>query len=293
MKIASLIRPLPQWSSVAIDPPQRSISVLLSGLDVTDNHSVASLRPLTIALGVEAGENAMLDFCEDGKTLGSLGLTRWKGAAEGVTLYRVAEGTHGCLPRPWRDWHRWRQNRAAGRNREEHNFRMEPAALQHLMICYICPRPVVLVSLSAPGHFNMFPMDLIGSVGSQFALALRSTNISIPIMRSGGRIALSSLPAGMKAAAYALGRHHKASLSDPAALPFGTRPSPSLGIASVADALRVRELAIRHAEEVGSHTFFIADILSDERIVQGPQLHHISGFYDVYRHRHGAPFPRA
>jgi len=300
MKIASLIRPVPQWSAVAIAPPQRSISVLLFGdggeQDVTDDHSLASLRPLTIAFGLDAGETATLDFREDGRSLGTLHLTRWKSLSAGafpITLYRIANGNHRCLPWPWRRWHAWLQDRAAARNRSQHNFQMEPAALRHLMICYIRPRPVVLVSVSAPGHFNIFPMDLIGQIGIHAILALRSTNISIPIMRQEKRVVLSSLPAEMKTAAYALGEHHKVPLQDPSALPFATRPSPILGIASVAKSLRIQELHIRHSEEIGSHTIFVADIMSDEPLAPGPQLHHISGFYDVYRHRRGRAYPRA
>lgn len=297
MKIASLIRPVPQWSAVAIAPPQRSVSVFLSGhggwRDVTGDHSVASLRPLTIALGVDAGENALLEFQEEEHTLGSLRLTRWKAVYAGITLYRVSDGDHHCLPWPWRGWQRWLQERAAARNGGEHNFRMEPAALGQLMICYIQPRPVVLVSVAGPGHFNIFPMDLIGSVGTQSVLALRSTNISIPIMRREGRIVQSSLPAGMKAIAYALGEHHKVPLQDLAALPFATRLSPTWGIASIASGLHTQELVIRHAEEVGSHIFFAADRVSDEQLAEGPQLHHISGLYDVHRRQRGVAFQRA
>lgn len=300
MTITSLIRPVPQWTAVAIAPARRPISVILSTADgerdVTDDHSVASLRPLTLAFGRDAGETARLDFREEGRTLGNLTLTRWKSIfadADPMTLYTVVEGGHRCLPWPWRDWHAWWQDRAAGRDRAEHNFRLEPAALQHLMICYIRPRPVVLVSVAAPGHLNIFPMDLIGTIGTRVALALRSTNISIPIMRDAGRIVLSSLPAEMKTAAYALGEHHKVPLQDPAALPFGTRPSPLLGIPSVAEGLHIRELHISHSEEVGSHIFFAADILFDESRAENPQLHHISGFYDVFRRRRGIAFPRA
>ena len=291
----TLIRPVPQWSAVAIAPPQRSISVFLSGRDVTDDHSLASLMPLTIVSGLDAGEEATLAFHEDGRTLGTLRLTRVKSILarpSSVTLYRIAEGEHHCLPWPIRNWQEWLQERAAKRNRAEHNFRMEPAALRHLMISYICPRPVVLVSVAAAGHFNIFPMDLIGAVGGGFALALRSSNISIPIMRRERRVVLSSLPAEMKSTAYALGEHHKAPIRELAALPFATRPSSLWGIASVADALRTRELAIRHVEEVGSHTLFLADILCDEQLAQGVQLHHVSGFYQLHRQRRGIAFPR-
>ncbi len=295
-RLIPFIRPVPQWTAVAIAPPQRSVTVHLSweggSRDVTDDHAVASLRPLTIATGTDAGAAATLDYREDGRSLGSLRLVK-SGTLSSLSLYRVEAGGHRCLPWPWRAWNGRLHSRAARRSKGDHNFRMDPAALQHLMVCYIDPRPVVLVSVSGPGHFNIFPMDLIGSVGGHFTLALRSTNISIPLLREGARVALSCLPAGMKAAAYDLGRHHKAPLEDPASLPFATRPSSGLGVPAVGAALRLRELAIRQAEEIGSHIFFVADILSDERIADGKQLHHVSGIYQAFRRRRGAALPEA
>lgn len=299
-RLVPFIRPVPQWSAVAMAPPQRPVSVCLSWVggsrDVTTDHSVASLRPLIIAIGTDAGASATLDFQEEGRVLGRLRLEKAgtvPAAGPPLSLYRVVAGDHWCLPWPWHPWNRWLQSRAARRNRQEHNFHLEPAVLQQLMICYIDPRPVVLVSVAAPGHFNIFPMDLIGSVGPRFTLALRTTNISIPVMRDAGRVVLSCVPAEMRPAAYELGRHHKLPLQDPALLPFATRPSPNFGIPAAAAALRTRELAIRHAEEIGSHTFFTGEILFDRPAAEGPQLHHVSGLYQAYRRRRGAAFAEA
>lgn len=290
-----LLRPTPQWSAVAIDPSQRPVSVRLGdGRDVTDQHAVASLRPLVIALGAEAGENAVLEFIEGNRLLGSLRLAKVGAcAAGGIVLYHVAAGEHRCQSWSARSVHRWLQERAERRKPDNHDFRMEPSALRQLAITYLRPRPVALVSVAAPSHFNLFPMDLIGAAGSRVTLALRSTNISVPVMRDGAGVVLSCLPAAMKSHAYALAERHRSPLGEGIILPFALKPSPILGISSVAAALRVRELAVRHAEDVGSHTVFVADILSDESSAPGAQLHHVPGFYQAFRRRRGLGFPEA
>jgi len=289
------LRPTPQWAAIALDPSQRPVTVHLGdGRDLTDQHGVASLRPLIIALGTDAGENAVLELREGNRLLGVLHLAKiGPAAAGGAILYRVAAGDHRCQSWPSRSLHRWRQDRAERRRRPGDDFRMEPAAARHLAIAYIRPRPVVLVSVAAPGHFNMFPMDLIGAAGSRVTLALRITNVSIPVMRDGGGVVLSCLPAEMKPHAYALAERHGSPLGEGATLPFATRSSSILGIPSVGAALRVRELIVRHAEDIGSHIFFTADILSDDSSIHGAQLHHVPGFYQAYRRRHGLGFPEA
>jgi len=178
------------------------------------------------------------------------------------------------------------------KNRASNHLNMEPAVAQQLMIAYLCPRPVVLVSVDAPGHRNMFPMDLIGPLerSGLFSLALRNTNVSVPTMREVRRVALSSIPATMKTVVYKLAEHHKQPLPDWDALPFPNRRSREFGIPAVAAALRIQELTIVHSQEVGSHTLFLGRIVSDENLAEGAQLHHTAGFHQAYRRRQGMSF---
>jgi len=80
------LRPLPQWSAVALPDPQTEVRVRLQGrgpgVDVTANHVVAALRPLTLAVGVDeavaaalAGVEALslrFEDVESGRLLGEL-----------------------------------------------------------------------------------------------------------------------------------------------------------------------------------------------------------------------------
>lgn len=265
--------------------------------DVTADHTVAALKPLVLASSLDAGPRPVLEYRDNatGRLLGVLRLVRTDSIATdaaSITLYHVAKGEHHCLGWPRRPWNAWLQNRTMRKNRSPQQLSMEPDAVQQLMIAYLCPRPVVLVSVDAPGRGNIFPMDLIGPLGRSglFSLALRSTNVSRPIMREVGRVALSHVPATMKAHVYALSAHHTQPPADWNALPFPTRRSKDGGIPSVAAALRIQELNLVHSQDIGSHTFFLGRLASDENLARGEQLHHTSGFHQAYRRRQGAPF---
>ncbi|MCW0202866.1 MAG: flavin reductase [Rhodanobacter thiooxydans] len=266
-------------------------------VDVTADHTVASLKPLTIASSLDAGPHPVLEYRDSatGRLLGVLQLTRAASVAAdntSLTLYHVATGEHRCLGWPRRPWNTWLQNRVMRKHRASNHLNMEPAVAQQLMIAYLCPRPVILVSVDAPGHRNIFPMDLIGPLqrSGLFSLALRSTNVSVPTMREVRRVALSGIPAAMKDVVYQLSAHHKQPLADWAELPFPVRATRASGIPAVAPALRIRELAIVHSQELGSHTFFLGRIVADEPLAEGAQLHHTAGFHQAWRRRQGAAF---
>lgn len=299
--VRPFVRPLPQWSTIGVAPPQRVVTASLRWdghtADVTADHTVASLKPLLIASSVDAGQRPVLEYRDGatGRLLGALQLKQTEPVAAGATplsLYHVAAGEHRCLDWPRRSWNAWLQNRLIAKNRSSPHSALEPAAVQQLMIAYLCPRPVVLVSVDAPDHRNIFPMDLIGPLQRRglFSLALRSTNVSVPAMREVRRVALSSMPATMKAVVYQFSAHHKQPLRDWDALPFPTRLSRNFGIPAVAAALRLQELSIVHSQEIGLHTFFLCRIDSDEALANGDQLHHTAGFHQAYRRRLGMPF---
>lgn len=298
--IRPFVRPLPQWSTVAVAPPQQVVTATMrwdnESVDVTADHTVASLKPLTIATSVDAGQHPLIEYGDSvtGRLLGVLQLVRTSSMEvdhTSLALYHVEAGEHRCLGWPRRPWNTWLQNRLMQKTGSPHAA-LEPATVQHLMIAYLCPRPVVLVSVGTQGHQNIFPMDLIGPLQRSgfFSLALRSTNVSEPVMRDVRQVALSSMPAAMKATVYKLSEHHKQALQDWSALPFPVRPSHAFGIPAVAAALRIRELSIVHSEVIGSHTFFLCRITADEDVADGVQLHHTAGFHQAYRRRQDMPF---
>jgi flavin reductase (DIM6/NTAB) family NADH-FMN oxidoreductase RutF len=311
MSLKSIVRrslgTLPQWAPVSIATPQNAISVSLEcrgrSIDVTENQTVASLKPLTLAIGLDDGiddiGSANLVFRDNisGREIGLVSIRQSATRSAGPTtigLFDIEAASHKCLSWPRRHWIAWLQARAMRRDKNPHNFQMATDAVRQLMVFYICPRPVVLVSVSEAAHSNVFPMDLIGPLRHGcFTLALRNSSISIPAMVAGRRIVISSIGAEHKSAVYRLGEHHRKAFTDWNDLPFPTQLTQNFGIPAIASALQIRELAVEHNEAIGSHMFFVCRVVSDCRPANGYQLHHTAGFLQEFRKRHGYPFAAA
>lgn len=303
------LRPLPQWPPVALREPQAAVSVRLvtapGEFDVTQAAVVAALRPLTLAVGLDTALMSAIEACrevqlqfvdlESGRIVGVLQLRQvryWSTAGVTLGFFEIQRGAQRCLRWPYRSWNHWLQNRRMRRNTDPNNFFMPPEAVQQQMIFYICPRPVVLVSVDDGAHSNLFPMDLIGSVSpDRFTLALRSTSPSITVMKDSRRVAMSDVPAGDYAMAYTLGIHHKNVKVDWDHLPFAIRRSAQFSLPCPAIALRVRELTILDFDVIGSHTFFVTRIASDQPARSDAQFFHTSGIYQHFRTRQGRAFP--
>lgn len=305
------LRPLPQWSAIALRDPQDTIAVAWrSGhqrVDVTHRNVVAALRPLTIAIGSTpaaevngpARAASRLEFVDrlTEVILGSLELgTARPVEAAGVVanLFEVTGGEDQCLGWVRRTIDtRLRQMRGR-RTSEPYNFTLAPDALRQLLVFYICPRPVVLVSVDDGQHSNIFPMDLIGPVGPHlFTLALRTTSQSVATMSSARRMAISSLPASQRETAYRLGAHHGQTKVDWSALPFRVVRSTTFGLPVPHIAPRIRELEAVHVETIGSHTLFVTRVVSDTGPTDGALLHHTGGWHQHLRTTRGHAFRAA
>lgn len=305
--LKSWLRPLPQWAAVAIEPPQQAISVSLDwsghSIDVTTNNTIASLRPLAVAIGSTSmpgiPAHATLAYRDNalGTGIGHVALKHSARRTVGGTpieIFDIEGADQRCLGWPQKPWNTWLQSRAIRRDTNPHNFQMAPAAVQQLMTFYICPRPVVLVTVSAEKHSNIFPMDLIGPLTeSCFTFALRNTSISVGAMVETGRFAISGIGAEHKDAVYKLGEHHKRAFADWGALPFASTPTRTFGIPAIASALWISELVVEHSEEIGSHTFFVCRVVSRDELSRGLQLHHTAGFHQEFRRRQGRAFASA
>ncbi len=276
--------------------------------DVTRAVVVASLRPLTLgvgssdepvrsALAQDSRPELRLIDLDSGSTVGVLQLQAartWETAGARLSLFHILLGTQRCVRWPYRAWNQWLQNRQMRRNTDPHNFSMAPQAVQQQMIFYICPRPVVLVSVDDGQHSNLFPMDLIGPISdSHFTLALRSTSQSVPAMKNIRRVALCDVPARDYALAYKLGAHHKNVQVSWDTLPFQTHRSRLFKLRCPEIALRVREIEILDFDTIGSHTLFMTQVVSEQTSRNDPQFFHTSGIYQHFRSRHGRPFPTA
>jgi flavin reductase (DIM6/NTAB) family NADH-FMN oxidoreductase RutF len=272
---------LRQQCAIGLRDPQTEVSVWLCGLgaprDVTYNHVMAAARPLTLGIGFESQRDAAiirrsrpsLQFRErrgEQRVLGEISLQPTEAIpvrGEYLHLFETRSYRNYCLPgfRLWAlylfyEYRRWR----AGRRTDASGFRMVVRELHTVFVFYICPRPVVLVSVTDGNFANIFPMDLIGPIGTRhFSLALHRTSTAVPLIENSRRVALSNVPVEQTAVAYELGKNHKKPSVDWADVPFATTLSATFRLPVPRFSLRVREMRIEAVRDLGSHKLFLAE----------------------------------
>jgi flavin reductase (DIM6/NTAB) family NADH-FMN oxidoreductase RutF len=290
-QVRGLVR-LPQYGPVALNDPQQEIEVTLetsSGShDVTRNNVVAALRPFTIGVmtdanGVDANESARLRLHQraGNRLLGSIDLRRSREiplAEHRLQLFEpVACQNHSATPLGMRLFAaRARRRAVESTRRNPHNFQMSEADLRANWALYICPRPVVLVTVEHNGSSNIFPMDLIGPTNSPwFTMALRLTSPAVRLMQESGRMALASIPYSIRETVYRLGKHHSLSTVDWSSVPLRMVPSSLFGLPVPDAAIRVREVRVKEFHQVGSHMLFITSIERETEMANDePQMFH-------------------
>ncbi len=302
---------VPRFVAIGERDPQRQIRVTLHGpggpIDVTRNHVVAGLRPLTVAFTLPPPAAAAIrgerllrlrlsTESDPTRPLAELGLRHEQSLeADGATLQLLAVTEHRdfCMPAGAATIFALHHARSQWRRRRPEAFQMEPRDLKALQALYICPRPVVLVSVQHGHASNLFPMDLIGPTDSPyFLLALRNASPAVRLMAASRRMALADVPLECSAVAYRLGEHHNKEHIDWNALPFETRPSPAHHLPVFRDALRVRDVEVRQLHVVGSHTLFVTEVVHEARWNDGLQMFHVSGPYYRYVVLRGGTPPR-
>ena len=196
---------------------------------------------------------------------GSENLSVPAGSASVFTIYRNS-GTPGSR-----------------RRKNPYNFQMNPRDLRGSHVFYICPRPVVLVSVEHEGSANLFSMDLIGPTDSPwFSMALRSTSPAVRLMQQSRRMALAGAPFAYRDIAYELGKHHRLPSIDWATLPFKTTRSAAVQPPGAGRGAP-RSRGERPGIPPGGLACVVPDFGGKEDTVpagvRGPQLFHAFGAY--------------
>jgi flavin reductase (DIM6/NTAB) family NADH-FMN oxidoreductase RutF len=292
----------PQQCMVGIHDPQAEVGVWLHGTgaprDVTFEHSIACASPFTICIGGtdwqlgDAGKGPTLKFCErdgEGRVLAELDLRHTATILTNgppLRLFQVDRCRNYCLPagRLWAHY----LHHAYLRQKSSSHIRLSNRAAQAMTAAFICPRRVVLVSAVWGDRSNIFPMNLLGSLGDgYFAFSLDSTRLAAPLVAGAGQVALSGIPVRRAEIAQQLGRNHKKESVALSQLPFATTPSTALEIPVPSFASRVTELQVETTRNLGSHTLFVSRVVRDERRSAGEQYFMVHGIYQSWRLAHG------
>ncbi len=153
-----------------------------------------------------------------------------------------------------------------------------------MMVMFLCPRPVVLVTAMEERSGNIFPMNLMGSLGDgYFSFALNAERQASRCVRRVERVALSSVPYDKQKEARELGKQHMQTSADWDRLPFGIRRCLQFEVPVLEFALSVREVKIRVARDLGSHTFLSVRLCGRKKCAEAPAFFMIHGMYQRVR----------
>lgn len=273
-------------------------------IDITGNHAIVALRPLTVAAATDQLNAAILNGTRpwavirepaNGRVLGRIRF-RWHRsitAGDGnVCLFQTERGRDYCAAPLHRQitylYERWKM----ARDTNSRNIHMVPSELFSLWILHDVPRPVLLVSYGDVTRANMFPMDLLGPLSNGwFVLGLHATSPALAVWRESRRIAVSTVPLRYKSTVYGMGRNHRERFLDPADLPSRCGPSQSYRIPVPDAALSVRELRIEDSLDLGSHVLFVAATQTLDIRAAEPQMCHVHRFYQQFLMRQNRPLP--
>ena len=292
---------LPQEFTVGMRAPQEEIGVWLCGRsvrrDVTNLHSTACCGPFVLCIRLEEMEAAIadelwLEYAERGgrgTVLGKIGLKSAKGiehTGDGLYFFEAQSAQHWCLPRMQALAHHLLHAYKAMRRPKMPDTRMTLLEERAANVTFIRPHPIAIASVEDAAGGNIFIMNLMGELGEgRFGFGLKNSRWPSKLVERTGRIALSSVPADEGKAAFALTATHMVEKVDWENLPFGLRRSMQFKIRVPDFARRVRELEVESVRKMGSHNFFVARVVSDERSGESDELHALHGFYQAWRLR--------
>jgi flavin reductase (DIM6/NTAB) family NADH-FMN oxidoreductase RutF len=268
--------------------------------DITFEHAPVSLRPLILGVRTEGagahdrgGRRSIVvrDRATD-ELLGEIflapagALPLERGELSLFRAMRCRNSTVASRVRWWRYALAWvHAQRAPSRG---DGLRMSASDLRCLNVYYMSPRPVYLIGVASGDRSNLFPMDLVGTIGSgEFLLALRATSPAIELMETSRVIAMSAAPPENIAEVYALGAHHRKASVDTSTLPFAIQPSPLHALPVLSHGF-TRELSVRATHRIGSHVLFVCRVDAEQGATPR-RMAHISLMYAEWLARRGRP----
>jgi flavin reductase (DIM6/NTAB) family NADH-FMN oxidoreductase RutF len=153
-------------------------------------------------------------------------------------------------------------------------------------IAYSYPRKVRIISFREGDYFNIFPMDLVGTVNNRYLFGLRHTNQSLQRIIQTKKLVVSEIPFQYKPLIYQLGTHHSSAPPSLEQIPFKTIPSKDFGFPVPEWAEKYNEISITQTLSLGSHMLLYGITKNEETISpKAGHFFHIHFLLHLYQKR--------
>jgi flavin reductase (DIM6/NTAB) family NADH-FMN oxidoreductase RutF len=273
---------------MGLHSPQKEVDVWLEGggyrIDVTHRHFMACGSPLIFGIGFAPNEvpsmaiqpRLRLRFRQHGgtqKLLGEIGLktdTNFRVRNRRIYLFRPTYSRNYCMPWIRRQAHLLFYEYL--RRQSKDDVQVTGRDSRAMTVFYLCPRPTALVTVGDLEQGNLFPMNLMGSLGDDcFAFGLNKHRAA-PLVERAGSIVLSTVPREQQAVVASLGKNHRRTSIDWNELPFSVVLPRRIAAPVPSFALGACRMQVEESLDLGSHTLFIAKRLTEVSLADGLEL---------------------
>ena len=161
---------------------------------------------------------------------------------------------------------------------------------------YSYPRQISIVSYRDETYYNIFPMDLLGSVENtnRFVFGLRHTNVALAKIVQGRKLVVCEAPHHFKDTIYQLGKHHSSDPPTQSSLPFSTIKTKEFEFYIPSWAEKYREIKILQTKSLGSHMLLWGESIAETPI--NPPSGHLYLVHFLHRLKqkeNGLSYPQA
>jgi hypothetical protein len=165
-----------------------------------------------------------------------------------------------------------------------------------LVASHSYPRRVRVISFREGEAFNIFPMDLLGTIPARkrWVFGLRHSNHSLPRIMATGKIVVSEASSENKGTIYQLGKHHQSGLVAMDSLPFRTTGSEIFAFPVPEWAESYQEIRIVKTMNLGSHMLLWGESVNEKMVkTLSAHLFHIPFMLWLHQRKRGREYPLA
>jgi len=171
----------------------------------------------------------------------------------------------------------------------EQNFNI----LKSFSAAYSYPRRVRLISFKEEGHFNLFPMDLVGDIpdSKYYVFGLRHSNVTLSRIIESKKLVVSELPFGYKDLIYQLGKHHRGPVATiTQSMEF--KQTEQLGFPVPVWVNSYKEIHILRTMKLGSHMLLWGEEINEVKLSEPTgHLYHIHFLHYLHQKNKGLNYP--
>lgn len=140
---------------------------------------------------------------------------------------------------------------------------------------YSYPRHIRLISFREHDYYNIFPMDLLGSVNghNKFVFGLRHTNVALPKIIIARKMVVCEVSYQYKDIIYKLGDHHSSVPPLLEQLPFKTISTKNFGFPVPEWVASYKEIEIVKTRNMGSHMLMLGTVSHEEKLFPAQPLY--------------------